>query len=104
MFRLAIVFGTVWIVGPSFALDMSKVDLEKECGIQARLIAAIQQARLDRVPERKVQEHLLAQGPDWPENYNAVIPIVTPWVYEQKRRTIRNQDLSAAWKEQCLLQ
>lgn len=99
MTRLALILGLLWIAAPSYALD-----LEVECSHQARLIAAIQQARLDRVPERKVQEYLLEQGTDWPENYNAVIPVFAPWVYDQKRRVIRNEDLSIAFKEQCLLQ
>ena len=69
-----------------------------------QVVAAIQQARLDRVPERDVQDHILANGPEWPENYNNAIPLITPWVYEQKRRVIRNEDLGAAWSELCLQQ
>ena len=76
----------------------------ESCGYQADIVAAIQQARLDGVRERDVQTTLLAAAPGWPENYNAAIPLMAPWVYEQKRRVLRNEDLSAAWKELCLAQ
>lgn len=77
---------------------------EQSCAYQADIVAAIQQARKDRVKERDVPEAVAATNPDWPENYNAAIPLVTPWVYEQKMRVIRKEDLSAAWKELCLSQ
>ncbi|MEO0379127.1 MAG: hypothetical protein AAF252_02590 [Pseudomonadota bacterium] len=85
---------------PAFAQETK----EESCAFQAEVVAAIQQARLDRVKEREVRDHILAQGPTWPEKYNNAIPLITPWVYEQKRKTIRNEDLGAAWKELCLQQ
>jgi len=78
--------------------------LEETCGYQAKVVSAIQQARLKRVPERSVSEHNLATDPDWPDQYNVAIPLIAPWVYEQKRRVIRKQDLSAVWAELCLQQ
>ena len=66
--------------------------------------AAIQAARLERVAERKVEEHILASEPAWPEQYNNAIPLIAPWVYEQKRSVIRDEDLGAAWNELCLTQ
>ncbi len=77
---------------------------EETCGHQADVVAAIQQARLDRVAEREVPAAIAATNPTWPENYNAAIPLITPWVYEKKRKVIKNEDLSAAWKELCLQQ
>lgn len=74
----------------------------ESCGYQADVVAAVQQARLDRVSERNVAEHILAQEPTWPEKYNNTIPLIAPWVYEQKRRVVRNEDLAAAWNELCL--
>lgn len=77
---------------------------EQSCGYQAEIVAAVQQARKDRVKERDVPEAIAATDPEWPENYSAAIPLVTPWVYEQKMKIIRNEDLSEAWKELCLAQ
>lgn len=77
---------------------------EESCALQAKVVASVQQARLDRVRERKVQDAVLATQPDWPEKYNRVIPLVTPWVYEMKMRDVKKHDLSAAWNELCLQQ
>lgn len=99
MTRFALILATAALATPAIAQDK-----EETCGFQAQVVAAIQQARLDRVPERDVQDHILANGPEWPENYNNAIPLITPWVYEQKRRVIRNEDLGAAWSELCLQQ
>ena len=85
-----------------FALPAAADEKAESCGYQAEVVAAVQQARLDRVSERKVADHILAQEPTWPEKYNNTIPLIAPWVYEQKRRTIRNEDLAAAWNELCL--
>jgi hypothetical protein len=41
-------------------------------------------------------------NPTWPENYNAAIPLITPWVYEQKMRDVRNKDLGAVWNDICI--
>ena len=77
---------------------------EETCGYQADVVAAIQAARLDRVKERNLSETLTAGEISWPENYNAAIPLVAPWIYDQKMKVIRNDDLGAVWKEQCLAQ
>lgn len=77
---------------------------EQSCKYQAEVVAAIQKARLDRVKERDVPQAVAEAGPTWPENYNAAIPLITPWVYEQKMRDIRKKDLGAAWMELCLQQ
>ncbi|MGB1390472.1 MAG: hypothetical protein ACPG61_16475 [Paracoccaceae bacterium] len=98
MFRYALAFALV--ASPVLAAD-SKTE---SCDYQAQIVAAIQQARLDKVKERNVVKHLAASEQTWPSNYNAAIPIMTPWVYEQKMRDIRKKDLSAAWKELCVKQ
>lgn len=77
---------------------------EQSCAYQADVVAAVQQARLDRVKERDVPEAIAATNPEWPENYNAAIPLMAPWVYEQKMKVIRNDDLSAVWKDLCIAQ
>lgn len=109
MTRFALILATAAFAGPAFAQeneaqDQGVPDKQVTCGYQAEVVSAIQQARLDRVPERGVQEHILAQSPTWPEKYNNAIPLITPWVYEQKRKVIRNEDLGAAWRGLCLQQ
>lgn len=100
MTRFALILAAISLASPALAQDSK----EETCGYQAQVVAAIQAARLDRVGERDVQDHILASSPDWPEKYNNAIPLITPWVYEQKRKVIRNEDLSAAWSELCLQQ
>jgi hypothetical protein len=76
---------------------------ETDCGHQAAVVAAVQQARIDRVKERMVPAHVAASA-TWPERYNTAIPLVTPWVYEMKMRDVKTHDLAAAWNEMCLAQ
>lgn len=98
MIRYALVLSL--LATPVLAADSK----ETSCGYQADIVAAIQQARLDKVKERDVPKVLAKGEPTWPENYNAAIPLMTPWVYEQRMREVRNSDLGAAWKELCLQQ
>ncbi len=98
MLRIAIV--TALLATPAFAQETK----EQSCKYQADVVAAIQQARLDRVKERDVAQAVADSGPTWPENYNAAVPLITPWVYEQKMRDVRKKDLGAAWLELCLQQ
>ncbi|WP_299023967.1 hypothetical protein [uncultured Sulfitobacter sp.] len=74
----------------------------KDCGYQSDVVAAVQAARVARVGERKVPAHL--KDAEWPEKYNAVIPLVTPWVYGMKMSEVKSADLAGAWKELCLSQ
>lgn len=95
------VLGLTLAGGPVSA--QTTAEKAETCGHQAAVVAAIQQARLDRVRERQVQAYVLEKA-NWPENYNTAIPLLTPWVYEMKMRDVRNQDLAAAWTELCLQQ
>ena len=88
------------VAAPVMAVETA----EETCGYQADVVAAVQQARRDRVRERNLTETLTAGGTNWPENYNAAIPLVAPWIYDQKMKVIRNEDLGAVWNEQCLAQ
>ncbi len=83
---------------PAWAAD----DREMDCTYQADVVEAVRQARIERVKERAVPEHVKATAPAWPEKYNAVIPLVAPWVYEMPMRDVRANDLAGAWKELCL--
>lgn len=104
MNRAVLIFVAALCATPLLAQDTDEAERIESCRIQSDVVAAIQQARRDRVPEREVQAHILAQDPDWPERFNNTIPLITPWVYEQKRRIIRREDLSAVWNEVCLSQ
>ncbi len=98
MIRYAIAF--CLMAGPVLAADSKAVS----CDYQAQVVGAIQQARIDRVKERDVPKHIADSNPTWPDNYNAAIPIMTPWVYQQKMRDVKKKDLAEAWKELCLKQ
>ncbi len=98
MLRIAIVAA---LLATPLAAQETK---EQSCQYQADVVAAVQQARLDRVKERDVAKTVVDSGPAWPENYNAAIPLIAPWVYEQKMRDVRKKDLGAAWLELCLQQ
>ena len=77
---------------------------EQSCAYQADIVSAVQAARADGVKEQKVSETILADDHSWPEGYDAAIPIITPWVYEQKRKDLKTKDFAAAWSELCLQQ
>lgn len=96
MIRLAL--AVTLLATPSLATGSD----QESCAHQADIVAAIQQARLDNVAEADVGQTILAHAPTWPENYNAAIPVITPWVYEQKLDDLRDQDLAAIWMEMCL--
>ncbi len=98
MIRLALV--AALLASPALAAETKS----ESCAYQSQVVAAIQKARLDRVSERDVPAAVAATNPTWPENYNAAIPLIAPWVYEQKMRTLRTKDLSAAWLDLCLKQ
>ena len=87
------------VSGPALAASKK----EDSCMHQAAVVAAVQQARLDRVEEREVPAAVKAKA-TWPGSFNTAIPLVTPWVYEMKMREVKKNDLSVAWKEMCLAQ
>jgi len=87
------------VSGPALAASKK----ETSCTYQAAVVAAVQQARLDRVQERLVPATVQANA-TWPKDFNTAIPLVTPWVYQMKMRDVKKNDLAAAWKEMCLAQ
>ena len=99
MVRFAIVL-SVALAGAAPAVAASK---EESCNYQAQVVAAVQNARLNKVRERKVQAHVEANA-TWPAEYNTAIPLVAPWVYEMKMKDVRTQNLGQAWQELCLQQ
>lgn len=91
---------SVLMSGPAMAQTDEKAE---SCGYQGDVVAAVQKARLNRVRERKVNDRILAQDNNWPEKYNAVIPLVTPWVYEMDRSDLK-EDLREVWVTACVAQ
>ncbi|MEL7090316.1 MAG: hypothetical protein AAFN94_01140 [Pseudomonadota bacterium] len=102
MTRFALTVTACLMALPALAEEPETDAKATSCGYQAQVVAAVQQARRDRVAERAVTDHVLAEGTTWPENFNNSIPLIAAWVYEQKRRDIRKKDLSAIWNELCL--
>lgn len=80
---------------------LAETEKEISCGYQSEVVAAIKQARLDRVSERKLPQ-ALAEKATWPDKYNNIIPIVAPSIYEKKRSELRDEDVAGWWLEQCL--
>ena len=85
---------------PAFAASAK----QKDCGFQGDVVAAVQAARVAKVKERDMVDHIAGTTPDWPEKYNAVVPLVTPWIFSLKMSEVKTADLSAAWNELCLQQ
>ncbi|SFU05851.1 hypothetical protein [Sedimentitalea nanhaiensis] len=75
---------------------------EQSCGYQAQVMSAVQQARLDKVKEADVATTIAASNPVWPDNYSAAIPQLAQFVYSQKMRDLRKNDLGAVLREQCI--
>lgn len=86
------------LAAPAYASETK----EESCKYQGQVMAAVQQARLDRVPQEEVEQAILASGPEWPEAYSNAIPQLSAHVYAMKRRDLRNADLGAIFEQQCL--
>ena len=82
----------------------AETEKEESCRLQADVVVAIQKARLDRVRERRVEKAVLDTNPTWPEKYNNLIPILTPWVYELPMEQVRENDLGEVWNTACVNQ
>ena len=90
------------LTAPAMADEAADAKAES-CGYQGDVVAAVQQARIDRVRERRVAEHIAAQDYEWPEQYNGAIPLITPWIYEMRRADL-DEDLRAVWIAGCMAQ
>lgn len=75
---------------------------EDSCRYQGEVMAAVQEARMKRVKEEKVETRILESEPGWPEQYSKAIPQLVTHVYAMKRSDLRNVDLGAVFEEQCL--
>ncbi|SIT77083.1 hypothetical protein [Pontibaca methylaminivorans] len=84
-----------------FATPLAARDVPDDCTYQARVVAALQQARLAGTSEPDAPQAVLGAGRAWPENYDAAIPLVAPWVYEQPLKALKREDLSKLWLDAC---
>ncbi|WP_299349734.1 hypothetical protein [uncultured Shimia sp.] len=75
---------------------------EETCKLQAELMSAVQQARLDRVPESQVVDKVTEDNPHWPETLHSAIPAIAEFMYDQKRRDLKQVDLGPVSEQQCL--
>ncbi|MGR3760171.1 hypothetical protein ACUXV3_08550 [Roseobacteraceae bacterium NS-SX3] len=96
MIRIAL--AAALLAAPAYAAETK----EESCKYQGQVMAAVQQARLDRVKQDAVEETILAAGPEWPAQYSAAIPQLTAHVYAMKMRDLKKADLGAAFEQQCL--
>lgn len=85
-------------VGSAFAAQSK----EEVCSLQGDIVSAIQEARLDRVPQDKVVGKVMAANPEWPQKVEGAMPGLVNWIYEQKRRDLKKADLGDAAQQQCL--
>ncbi len=96
--RFACVLACTVSAGAVFA----QAEKETVCAVQGDIVAAIQQARLDRVSKDKVIPTITAANPDWPSSAQTAMPSLVNWIYEQRRRDLRKVELGPLTKQQCL--
>ncbi|QBF31215.1 hypothetical protein CFI11_08290 [Thalassococcus sp. S3] len=75
---------------------------EEDCTHQAAVAAAVQQARLDGVPQNRVAETITEGEVSWPDRYSNAIPIFAAQIYTIKKRDLRETDLRAEWMNTCM--
>lgn len=100
MKRIGVV-AAVAAFGLSAAVADASTQKREYCGHQGDIVAALSQAKLDRVPERQASAHVI-ESATWPAKYNAAVPIYVGEVYKLKRRDLKNTDLGAQWAEACM--
>ncbi|MDK3019470.1 hypothetical protein [Pseudodonghicola flavimaris] len=100
VFAAAIAVGVSALALP--ALAEQELSKEESCGYEGQVMAAVQQARLDRVAQDKVAAHIAAGNPGWPAQFNAAIPGMADYIYQLRRKDLRGNDFGAIWKDQCI--
>lgn len=80
----------------------AQTEKELDCGYQADVAGAVQQARLDGVRERKIQSAIEDSNPAWPPRYSKAIPVFAAQVYAIKKRDLRKLNLRSEWLKTCL--
>lgn len=95
--RIAVVCALTFSAAPVFAKSA-----EESCAFQAQVVSAIQTARLNRVRKDDVVPSLMGANPTWPKAMEQAMPALVDWIYDQRRRDLKNVDLGAASKQQCI--
>ncbi len=98
MVRFAICVAVACAAAPAFAEE----NKEETCTYQGAIAAAVQDARLDGVREKRVERKVLSGTPAWPANYNNAISTIASWVYQIDKSQLAENDLGAIWTEQCV--
>lgn len=80
----------------------AQTEKELDCGYQADVAGAVQQARLDGVSERKVESAIEETNPSWPARYSNAIPVFAAQIYAIKKRDLREIDLRSEWLATCM--
>lgn len=100
-FVAAIVAATsIFVSTPSSQAE--ELGKEDSCRYQGLVMAAVQQARLDRVKQDEVEATILASAPEWPEQFSNAIAQLVPHVYAMKRKDLRQNELGPILEAQCL--
>lgn len=94
------------LAGPVGAQSNTATDAAKfeQCEASARLIGAVQQARLDRVRKAKAADTVLSSGGSWPKNIQSALPTIVDYVYTLPRKQLNSQNLGEITRAQCLAQ
>ena len=102
MIRLAQISAAI-ALSLSFAIPASaQSEKEQDCTYQAEVVAAVQKARMDGVPQDKVVETVKSSQGTWPDRYDNAIPIFAAQIYSLKKRQLRKADLGKEWLNTCL--
>ena len=95
--RIAVVCALTVSAAPVFAKSAAE-----SCSFQASVVGAIQTARLNRVPKNDVVPTLLSANPSWPKAMEQAMPALVDWIYDQRRRDLKDVDLGAVSEQQCI--
>jgi len=89
------------IVALSAAPVWAQTEKEQDCFYQASVVAQIQNARMAKVKQKNVAAHIAETEQSWPEKYNNLVPLLSPWVYDERHGDISDKNLATAWQELC---
>lgn len=95
---IRITLAAILLAAPAYAADSK----EDSCKYQGQVMAAVQTARLDRIKEADVEQHILASEPAWPAQYSKAIPQLTSHIYAMKRRDLKATEFGPLMEQQCL--
>ena len=81
----------------------AQTEKELDCGYQADVAGAVQQARLDGVSERKVESAIEETNPSWPARYsNAHTGVCLRRSMRSKNATCARLELRSEWLATCM--